>query len=142
MATRRMLQDTATVFIPKGEDFGGKMQYEVYLFDHVFCRASTGAAKSGDGYAPSESITLYAFDRDSKVTAGGAELDIAATCEAIFKVIRDGYNPKADNGEQPYVVPYDATTETSPPAKSRRITSVTRRKAGTPRMWHWEVHAV
>ena len=68
---------------------------------------------------PIDKIIMYAFDTK---TIGEAGMQL-----------------KADGNE--YLVPYDASAYAKPPNDARTIRRVIRRKAGSPRMWHWEVHA-
>lgn len=140
MATDRMLRDTATVFVPTGENSDGVMQYDVYLLQRVFCRASAGAKLDKGSLSASDTLTLFVFDGKSTLTKNGAVMAVATACEAIFYVIREDGTTN-DISDKFYVVPYDASTLTKPPARSKRVTKVYRRKAGTHRMWHWEVHA-
>lgn len=42
MASNKLLQDTATLFVPLGENDDGIMQYGAYLLEKVFCRISAG----------------------------------------------------------------------------------------------------
>lgn len=136
MASSILLRDTVTIFSPQGENDDGEMQYKTYNLYNVSCRVQRGASKRSDGDASADSITLYVFDTSSRVTSGGIALDTAKACDGIFGVIQE---PEGDSGYRPYVAPYEAS-ETLP-ARAMRILSVYRRKAGTPRMWHWEVHA-
>lgn len=140
MATDRMLRDTATVFVPTGENSDGIMQYDVYLMQKVFCRVSAGSKLDKGSLSADDTLTLFAFDGKSILTKNGAVMPVATSCEAIFYVIRESSTTN-DISEKFYVVPYDASTLTNPPARSKRITKVYRRKAGSARMWHWEVHA-
>jgi len=140
MATDRMLKDTVTVFVPTGEDNDGVMQYDVYLMRKVFCRVSAGSKLDKGSLSADDTVTLFVFDGKSVVTKNGAVMAVATACEAIFYVIREGTTTN-DISDKFYVVPYDASMLTKPPARSRRITKVYRRKAGSARMWHWEVHA-
>lgn len=140
MASRNVLQDTATVFIPIEEDDFGVMRYNVYLLTHIFCRVASGTKKNKTGTLPDEQIDLFIFDSGSMISKDGVDLDLASTCENIFKVTRAS-DFSDECVELGYVVPCDASTLVKPPSLSRRIRSVIRRKAGTRRMWHWEVHA-
>lgn len=140
MATDRMLKDTVTVFVPTGENDDGVMQYDVYLMRKVFCRVSAGSKLDKGSLSADDTVTLFVFDGKSVVTKNGAVMAVATACEAIFYVIREGTTTN-DISDKFYVVPYDASTLTMPPARSRRITKVYRRKAGSARIWHWEVHA-
>lgn len=138
MATKRMLRDVATVFVPLGEDNEGVQSWGVYLFQNVSCRPSAGTSRNATGNnAEADNITMYIFDTISTVSGGGT---IAATCESIFYVTRSG-TAITDDDTKIYIVPYDASNETEPPERSRLVDSVTRLKAGSSRMWHWKVIA-
>lgn len=115
MATKRMLPHTATIFTEIGEDAQYKMQYAKRLLKNVYCETS----KAYQNDQPVDAICMYAFD----ISTSGIS----------------GMQLKADGNE--YLVPYDASAQTKLPADSRTIRKVVRRKAGSPRMWHWEVHA-
>lgn len=140
MASNKLLQDTATLFVPLGENDDGIMQYGAYLLEKVFCRVSAGTNMSKESLSAGDTLTLFIFDRKSVMTQDGAARTVATACERIFYVTRGGTTP-IDISEKLYVVPYDATTLPKPPSGSRRVTKVYRRKAGSTRMWHWEVHA-
>lgn len=139
MASNLMLRDTATVFVPQGEGSDGKMQYDVYLMQNVFCRVSAGSTLNTTSLTADDTLTLYAFDRKSAVKKNGANMPVATACESIFHVIRtDG----SSNTEKLYIVPYDASSLSRPPSHSLRVSKAYRRMAGSSRMWHWEVHAI
>ena len=140
MATKRVLQDTATIFVPTGENNDSIMQYDVYLMQKVFCRASAGSKLDKGSLSADDTLALFVFDGKSTVTKNGAVMPVATACEAIFYVVRDGATT-ADISDKFYAVPYDASSLSKPPERSRRITQAYRRKAGSARMWHWEVHA-
>lgn len=140
MATKRMLPDVATVFVPLGENDEGEQSWGVYLFSQVSCRHSGGNKRSATGNnSENDSITLYIFDTASKVSGGNGG-SIESICESIFYVTRQ-IAPIVDDDTKIFVCPYDASSETAPPARSRKVDSVTRLKAGTSRMWHWKVIA-
>lgn len=139
MATNRLLQDTVTVYVPKGENSSHVMQYDVYQFCNVYCSVSGGTAMSEGSLTPDDTLTLYIFDKSSRVYKSGEPMSISDTCEDVFYVVRNN-TPKANVGDKYYIVPY-ATAAQKPPTASRRITQIYRRKAGSSRMWHWEVHA-
>lgn len=139
MASNRMLRDTATIFVPLDEDSDGIMQYDVYLMQSVFCRVSSGSTLNTTSLTADDTLTLYAFDRKSVVKKNGANMPVATACESIFHVIRADGNTSS---EKCYIVPYDASDNVKPPAHSRRASKAYRRMAGSPRMWHWEVHAM
>lgn len=139
MASNRMLRDTATIFVPLDEDSDGIMQYDVYLMQSVFCRASSGSTLNTTSLTADDTLTLYAFDRKSVVRRNGANMPVATACETIFHVICADRNA---NSEKLYIVPYDASSLSRPPSHSRRVSKAYRRMAGSPRMWHWEVHAM
>lgn len=140
MASKNLLRDTATLFIPTEENDQGVMVYDVYLLTNIFCRSSSGTKKNRSGTTPDEQVDMFIFDSGSAISKSGTDLDIATTCEAIFHVVRAS-DFSDECVELGYVVPYDASAQTKPPALSRRIFRAVRRKAGTHRMWHWEVHA-
>lgn len=140
MATKRMLRDVATVFVPLGEDEQGEQSWGVYLFSEVSCRPSGGNKRSATGNNSEEdSITLYIFDKASAVS-GGTSTDVATTCESIFYVVRQG-TPAVDDDTKIFICPYDARSETAPPPRCRKVNTVERLKAGSSRMWHWKVVA-
>ena len=139
MATKRMLHDKATLFVPMGENDDGAMHYDVYILSTVFCRTGAGMTMN-NGQNPADSLDLYIFDTMSAITKNGAPMAVATACESIFHVIRD--NPTAiDTSEKMYVLPYADSEAVKPPAMCRRVREIVRRKAGSTRMWHWEVHA-
>lgn len=115
LATNRMLPHTATVFTEIGEDASYRMQYAKRVLKRVYLETE----KAYQGEQPIDKITMYAFDTK---TIGLAGMQL-----------------KADGNE--YLVPYDASAYTKPPNDARTIRRVVRRKAGSPRMWHWEVCA-
>lgn len=140
MASNKLLQDTATLFVPLGENGDGVMQYGAYLLEKVFCRVSAGTNMSKGSLSVDDTLTLFIFDGKSIMTQDGAARTVATACERIFYVTR-GDTTLIDVSEKLYIVPYDATSLSKPPSGSRRVTKVYRRKAGSNRMWHWEVHA-
>ncbi|WP_418232028.1 hypothetical protein [Butyricicoccus sp.] len=140
MASNKLLQDTATLFVPLGENDDGIMQYGAYLLEKVFCRVSTGTNMSKGSLSAGDTLTLFIFDGKSIMTQDGAAKTVATACERIFYVTRGDTTP-IDISEKLYIVPYDATSLSKPPSGSRRVAKVYRRKAGSNRMWHWEVHA-
>ena len=140
MASNRLLQDTATLFVPLGENNDGIMRYGVYLLKKVFCRVSTGTNMGKGSLSAGDTLTLFIFDGKSIMTQDGAAKTVATACERIFYVTRGDKTP-IDVSEKLYVVPFDASALSKPPSGSRRVTKVYRRKAGSNRMWHWEVHA-
>ena len=140
MASKRMLPDVATVFVPLGEDYEGEQRWGVYLFSEVSCRPSGGNKRSATGNnSEDDSITLYIFDKASTVR-GGTNTDIATACESIFFVVRQS-PPAVDDDTKIFICPYDASNESAPPPRCRKVDSVKRLKAGSPRMWHWKVIA-
>lgn len=116
MASRRILQDTITVFTDVGEDERYHTQYTKVVFKHCYCKAITGSYQSE---RPSDPVTVYLFDHTT-------------TNMANFSLTGNG---------REYIVPYDASDQDTPPAAALNIRRVTRRKNGTRRMWHWEVYA-
>lgn len=115
MATNRLLPHTATIFTEIGEDENYRMKYAKRVLKRVYLETE----KAYQGDQPIDKITMYAFDTK---TIGEAGMQL-----------------KADGNE--YLVPYDASAYAKPPNDARTIRRVVRRKAGSPRMWHWEVHA-
>lgn len=140
MASCKMLQDTATLFVPLGENSEGKMCYDVYLLENVFCRVSSGTGKSKEGLSNADTLMLFAFDTKSTITRDSSAMGVSDALENIFYATREN-DPEADVSASVYVVPYDATDYSIPPANSRRVTKAYRRKSGSSRMWHWEVNA-
>lgn len=116
MANRRMLPHTVTIFraIGEGDDF--KQRYEVTVHEHVYCPE---LAKGYSGQKPRNGLTALLFDT-------------ATSNMESFKL--------EGNGNE-YIAPYHAAMCGKPPSDARTIRLVRRRKNGTPRMWHWEVHA-
>ena len=134
---KRLLKDTATIFVPLGEDANGSMEYESYIFRQVSCQVGAGMTING-GQNPADTLELYVFDTSSTVTRNGGEIDVATACEHIFHVVRDAPTD-IDVAEKMYILPY-ASNDVAPPSMSRRVSSAIRRAAGARRIWHWEVH--
>ncbi len=116
MATKRMLPHTVTIFTAIGEDEQYHTHYETQVYKHVYCR---GITESYSGERPSNPVTAYFFD--------------SATTNIL------SLNLKGDGKE--CMVIGDASDRRKPPENSLCIRKVIRRRNGTRRMWHWEVHA-
>jgi len=115
VASRRMLPHTATVFVNTGRNARYETEYSAYVLNHVYCKGG----QSYQGGTPSDPLTVYMFD---------------LTTKGIGTLVLKG------DGNQ-YIVPYDASSSAKPPKDARIIRAVERRKAGSPRMWHWKVVA-
>lgn len=140
MATKRLLNDVAKVFVPLGEDAQGKQIYRAYTFNQVYCTFSSGTTRKQSGTSADDTLTMYVFDAGSTITRDDTNLDVAETCEHIFGVLC-GTASMADDDSKIYIVPYNAGAIDKPPQNCQRVSSVKRLKAGSKRMWHWEVHA-
>ncbi len=118
----RILRKEATLYTYLGEG-DRKRTYAVTTMRNVYYRESAGVTAGNT--CPSDSLTLYVFDRQSKVSSfdGGA---------LSFH----------DNGTD-IIVPgiYGAVENPLKLEGARKVMSVARFKAGTPRMWHWKVVA-
>lgn len=86
MASNKLLQDTATLFVPLGENDDGIMQYGAYLLEKVFCRISAGTNMSKGSLSAGDTLTLFIFDGKSVMTQDGAAKTVATACERIFYV--------------------------------------------------------
>ena len=116
MATKRMLPHTVTVFTDIGQDERYHTQYTAEVYKNVYCQGITG---SYSGERPSDPMTVYFFDS-------------ATTNIGTLKL--------KGNGKE-YIVLGDMKDCQKPPQNALNIRSVVRRRNGTRRMWHWEVHA-
>lgn len=116
MATKRMLPHTVTIFTAIGEDEQYHARYEAQVYKHVYCK---GITESYSGERPSNPVTVYFFD---SVTTNVLSLQL-----------------KGDGKE--YITIGDTSDCQKPPQHALCIRKVIRRRNGTSRMWHWEVHA-
>ena len=118
----RILLKSATLYTYTGE-INRKATYAVNTLRKVYYRESAGVTAGNT--APADSLTLYVFDRQSKVTTfDGGDLSFHDDGTDILVPGVHGAveNPLALEG-------------------ARKVMSVARFKAGTPRMWHWKVVA-
>jgi hypothetical protein len=118
----RILHKEATLYTYLGE-IDRKAAYAVSTMRNVYYRESAGITAGNT--SPSDSLTLYVFDRQSKVTTfDGGDLSFH---DDGTDIIVPGIHGAVEN-----------------PLKlegARKVMSVARFKAGTPRMWHWKVVA-
>lgn len=118
----RILKKSATLYTYTGE-VNRKAVYAVNKLEHVYYRETAGVLANST--APADSLVLYVFDRQSKVTTfDGGDLSFH------------------DDGTD-ILVPgiYGAVENPASLPGARKVMSVARFKAGTPRMWHWKVVA-
>ena len=135
MGVANLLNGFATVYVPLGEDSNGAMRWQRYELARVYCESSKTDIRSSGGKHPSDRTTLYVFDARSTVKVKGVVHSAEAKCPDIFDIkmtrIAGGFLQ---------MVPYRSDAQT-PPADSVEIQKVQHFKAGTRRMWHWEVVA-
>lgn len=118
----RILKKSATLYTYTGE-VNRKAVYAVNKLEHVYYRETAGV--SANSTAPADSLVLYVFDRQSKVTTfDGGDLSFH---DDGTDILVPGIHGAVEN---PASLP-----------GARKVMSVARFKAGTPRMWHWKVVA-
>ena len=118
----RILTKEATLYTYLGE-VNRKATYAVNTLRKVYYRESAGVTAGNT--APADSLTLYVFDRQSKVTTfDGGDLSFH---DDGTDILVPGIHGAV---EKPLDLP-----------GARRVMSVARYKAGTPRMWHWKAVA-
>ena len=118
----RVLGKEATLYTYLGE-VNRKAAYAVSKLRNVYYRESAGITAGNT--APADSMTLYVFDRKSKVTTfdGG----VLSFHDDGTDIIVPGIHGDVEN---PISLP-----------GARKVMSVSRLKQGSPRMWHWKVVA-
>lgn len=137
MAGNRILKNAVTIYKPLGEDDQGAMQWRKVVFDKVYFEASRAVSDGNHGSRPSDNTVVYIFSERSTATENGKMFVAAEICKQLFSVES---NRKDFEDDRMYLAL--AKCEASiPPKSSLLIKKVRYFKAGSSRMWHWEVEA-
>lgn len=137
MGNSRILKNAVTVFRSLGEDSEGRMQWRRIVFERVYFEDSSSRTdKSGGGHRSDPSV-LYIFSERSVAKEGGGMFTAASICDQLFS---NGSSRDQADFVDMYMFPGIVEVEV-PPRGSLLIKKVMYRKAGSSRMWHWEVHA-
>ena len=117
-----ILNKKATLYTYLGE-VNREAAYSVTALENVYYQEKSGV--SAGASAPADTLTVYVFDRRSKVggTVGGS---LALHDDGTDIIVPGTYGAVS----KPITLP-----------GARKIMSISRYKAGTPRMWHWKVVA-
>lgn len=142
MASKRMLLDSVTIFNYLGEDDDGNALYQPTIIQNVYVRMaqgiSLGRTESGVSLQPQDELIAYIFDKGSK-----AENSIIPFSEWDALADKSGYWTIHDDGKDLMVIGLPTPTEEGAPPDGVQVFKASRairRKAGRPRLWHWEVH--
>lgn len=137
MASSRILKNAVTIYKPLGEDAQGAMQWKKVVFDKVYFEASRAVSDGSRGSRPSDTTILYIFSERSIATVGVIPHTAGEICEQLFAVAsnRDDFED-----DKMYLALSKCDSE-APPRGSLLIKRVQHFKAGSSRMWHWEVEA-
>lgn len=132
MASKRMLPHAVVLRNYIGEDNNGEAQYLPAFLSFVYVERLRKVSSGGVGLNPDDKIRLFVFDGASIVTDENGERKTFASPEAWESMTaaqratawttQDGKD-KIDAGDETYT-----------------IVSVDRFRAGSHRMWHWEVY--
>lgn len=131
MATKRMLPDTATLFNYIGE-VNNVATYQETVLKKCRCIISPGATPGNNGKQPSDKGRLYIFDRDTTAVSKDGTVTRTYLPYNEWKEVEDKskYWTISDKGMDMFQLDgYDTA----------KIIAFTHFKAGTKRMWHFEV---
>lgn len=137
MGSSRILKNAVTIYKPKGEDDQGRMQWEKVVFEKVYFEASRAVSDGSRGSRPTDTTVLYIFSERSVATKNWKVYTAGSICEQLFAVVnnRDDFED-----DRMHLVLYKCDSD-APPQGSLLIKRVRQFKAGSSRMWHWEVEA-
>lgn len=137
MGSSRILKNAVTIYKPLGEDTQGRMQWRRIVFDKVYFEASRAVSDGSHGSRPSDTTVLYIFSERSIAYEGVILYTAGEICEHLFAVVsnRDDFED-----DRMYLALSKCDSE-APPKGSLLIKRVQYFKAGSCRMWHWEVEA-
>ncbi len=132
MASRRMLPDEVVLanFLGEVDDVA---TFQFTTLKPVYCYGGQGASVDNTGRRKDDSANLYIFDLQSKAYGedGGERQYLDYT---LWKALPDksGFWTLYDGGR-------DYFRKIGLPGREFRVISFQKLKAGTPRMWHFEV---
>ena len=133
MASRRILIDTVTLYNYVGE-VNDIATYQETVLKHCYCPTEKGIGNGLHAKKPSETAKLYLFDSKTVATsADGARRSYLPYNQ--WKAVEDksAYWTLNDSGKD-FFVKEGQTARFE-------ITRFSHKKAGTKRMWHFEVEA-
>lgn len=132
VAGRRMLPDEVVLANYLGE-VDDVSTYQFTTIKPVYCYSGDGSSTDNTGRRKNDSATLFIFDKASKAydSDGNVREYIDHT---LWKALPDksGFWTLDDGGR-------DYFRKIGIPDREYRITSFQKLKAGSPRMWHFEV---
>ena len=133
MASRRMLADTVELYNYLGE-IDDEATYQKTILRHCYCPTNQGVGRGNQGKIPNDTATLYIFDAGTVAEAeDGSRRSYIPYSEWEDLPDRSRYWTLDDSGDDFF--------RKSGSEEKFRIAGVSRRKAGTRRMWHFEVSA-
>lgn len=135
MPSPRMLPDTVNLFNYVGE-VDDVATYQKAIITKCYCSIHDGATPTGNGTAPGNGVTLYIFDRDSRVTnEDGNVLSFIPSEEWDELEDKSGYWTLRDGPTRDYFIKSGKFHD----PRQIPIIGYAHLTGGTPRMWHYEV---
>ena len=131
MTNRRILNDVVTLYNYVGE-INDEASYQETIINRCYCPLNEGADLNKQGKKASDSAKLYIFDVGSvAVTADGTERSYLSYDEWSKLIDKSAYWTLSDKGNDYYLK--DGASN------KLRVVAFSRKKAGSKRMWHFEV---
>lgn len=132
MANLRMLNDTVILYNYIGE-INDVATFQETTLSHCYCTMNEGADLNMQGKKANDSARLYIFDANTVATAAdGTMRTFLPYADWIKSENKDLYWTLSDKGEDYFK---KAGTD-----NGFRIVGFSHKKAGTRRMWHFEVN--
>ncbi len=133
MASRRILRDTVVLANYIGE-VNDVATFQYTTLKNVYCYSDDGVAVDNNGRRGNDSAHLYIFDTVSIGWDNNGNPRKYLPYE-LWRALQDksGFWTLYDGGK-------DTFYKVGNPEKSYRVTSFSKLKNGSPRMWHFEVN--
>lgn len=134
--SRRILPDTVALYNYAGE-VNDEATYEISTISHCYCMVAEGADLNDQGRKGHDSAQLYIFDKGTEITSTDGQTKTYLhykEWDALPPSERSAFWTLHDDGRDYFV-------KTEEGGRKFKVTKFSHKKAGSKRMWHFEVSA-